>query len=235
MVLNIESRTMLLIGQEGVNALRDTYAVVCGVGAVGGFALEGLVRAGIGHIKVVDDDSFDSSNLNRQILCTTDTIGKLKANVALERAKSINPSIDAEAVVCKISSETIHGILDPRPDILIDAIDTVEHKASLLRIATNMKIKTFSSMGAALHFSTQSIKVATLNKTKVCPLASSLRSRLKDINTDCITCVYSEEPVIAKSSGVNIHGKNVLGSLPTIPAVFGMTIANEVIRYIVKK
>lgn len=158
-MLGIESRTMLLIGQEGVNALRDTYAVICGVGAVGGFALEGLVRAGVGHIKVVDIDLFDPSNLNRQILCTTDTIGKFKANVALERARSINPSIDAKAVVCLISSETAPGILDPRPDILIDAIDTIEHKVSLLRTAANMKIKTFSSMGAALHFSTQSIKL----------------------------------------------------------------------------
>ena len=233
--MSMSDRTRLLIGEEGISRLKDTFAVVCGAGAVGGYALEGLVRAGIGHIRVVDADVFNDSNINRQILATVDTLGRKKAEVAAERARSINPDIDIEPMCELVSSETIDRILSGNPDIVVDAIDTVEHKCTLLRAVSERGIRTFSSMGAALHFETQSISVATLKRTKVCPLAASVRSRLRDVDTSCITCVYSEEKLEIRPDQRDEHGKSILGSLPTVPAVFGMTLANEAIRYILEK
>ncbi len=233
--MSMSDRTMLLIGEEGIARLKDTFAVVCGVGAVGGYALEGLVRAGIGRIRVVDADVFNDSNLNRQILATVDTIGRKKAEVAAERARSINPDIDIETMCEFVSADSADRILSGDPDLVIDAIDTVEHKCALLRAVSERGIRTFSSMGAALHFETQSIHVATLKKTKVCPLAASVRSRLRDVDTSDITCVYSEERLEIRPDERDEHGKSILGSLPTVPAVFGMTLANEAIRYILEK
>ena len=228
-------RTSLLIGEDGVRILKDSFIVLAGAGAVGGYVLEGLVRAGVGHIRVVDGDVFSESNLNRQILATRDSIGRPKAEVAAERALSINPDLNIETMDRLVSKETVPDILSGSPDVLADAIDTVEHKVSLLRYAAENGIATFSSMGAALHFETGSIKVATLKKTDTCPLAASVRSRLKDLDTSNITCVYSQEPVLVKPSERDDHGKSILGSLPTVPAVFGMTLANEIIRYLLTK
>ena len=232
---DISERTSLLIGEEGVRILGDSFVVLTGLGAVGGYVLEGLVRAGIGHIRVVDSDVFSESNLNRQILATTGTIGRPKADVAAERARSINPDIDIEIMRCMVSEDTVPDILSGSPDVLADAIDTVEHKVALLRYAAENGIRTFSSMGAALHFETSSIRVAMLKKTNTCPLAASVRSRLRDLDTGCITCVYSQEPVLIKPSERDDRGKSILGSLPTVPAVFGMTLANEIIRYLLTK
>ena len=229
---DISERTSLLIGEEGVRVLKDSFVVLTGLGAVGGYVLEGVVRAGVGHIRAVDSDVFSESNLNRQILATKDTVGRPKADVAVERARSINPEIDIEVTRTMVSKETVPDILSGNPNVLADAIDTVEHKTALLRYAAENNIRTFSSMGAALHFETSSIKVATLKKTNTCPLAASVRSRLKDLDTSCITCVYSQEPVLIKPSERDDHGKSILGSLPTVPAVFGMTLANEIIRYL---
>ena len=228
-------RTSLLIGDEGIRRLKDSFVVLAGVGAVGGYVLEGLVRAGVGHIRVVDSDVFSESNMNRQILATTQTVGRSKVEVAAERTRSINPGIHIETMDSMVSKDTVPDILSGNPDVLADAIDTVEHKVSLLRYAAENGIRTFSSMGAALHFETSSIRVATLKKTDTCPLAASVRSRLKDLDTSCITCVYSQEPVSVKPSERDDHGKSVLGSLPTVPAVFGMTLANEIIRYLLSK
>lgn len=232
--MEMSDRTSLLIGQRGVERLSTSFVVVAGVGAVGGYLLEGLVRAGVGRIRVVDSDVFNESNLNRQILATTETVGRKKVEVAVERARSINPDIDIEALDTMVSKDTVDSILDGEPDALGDAIDTIEHKTALLRAAMGKDIPCFSSMGAALHLETQYIKVAPLKRTKVCPLAASVRSRLRDLDTRKITCVYSEEPLTVRPDRRDDHGKSVLGSLPTIPAVFGMTLANEIIKYLLR-
>ena len=229
------TRTQLLLGEEGMEKLRNSTVVLAGAGAVGGYVLEGLVRAGVGHIRVVDADVFSASNMNRQILATMDTIGRNKADVAVERARSINPDIDIVAINTMVSEETIPSILEDVPDVLADAIDTIGHKVSLLRYAVEHDIVTFSSMGAALHMDTTSIKVDTLKRTKVCPLAQSVRSRLRDLDTSKVTCVYSEEKPMVKPDSRDEYGKSILGSLPTVPAVFGMTLANEIILYLVQK
>ena len=231
----IGARTELLLGEDGMRKLKDSTVVLAGAGAVGGYVLEGLVRAGVGHIRVVDGDVFSASNMNRQILATMDTIGRNKVDVAVERARSINPDIDIEAINMLVSEETIPMILEDVPDVLADAIDTIGHKVALLRYAAENDIVTFSSMGAALHMDTLALRVDTLKRTKVCPLAASVRSRLRDVDTSRITCVYSEEKPLVKPEARDEHGKSILGSLPTVPAVFGMTLANQIILHLIQK
>ncbi|MBR6213427.1 MAG: tRNA threonylcarbamoyladenosine dehydratase [Candidatus Methanomethylophilaceae archaeon] len=231
----MSERTSLLIGEVGVERLRNSSVLLVGCGAVGGYALEGLVRAGVGKIRVVDHDVFSESNMNRQILATTNTVGVPKVEAACERAKSINPEIQIEPLDILVNQETVSEILDGDFDILVDAIDTLGNKIALLSAASDIGIVTFSSMGAALHIDTQSVKIAPLMKTNTCPLAASLRKALRDKDTSKITAVYSVELPVVKPSERDVHGKSILGSLPTVPAVFGMTLANEAIKYILSR
>ena len=234
------TRTELMLGSEGIEKLANSFVVLAGVGAVGGFALEALVRAGVGRIRIIDFDVVEESNLNRQLLATRDTLGKAKVDLAAKRAKSINPEIKIEVLKAFISPDHMEEVLCGSPDLLIDAIDTITAKVTLLKGAVQMGIKTFSSMGAALRTETSMIKVAPLSKTKVCPLAAAIRSNLRKqtdmaLALDKITCVFSEEPVTVVPTERNDNGKSILGSLPTIPAIFGLTLANEAIKYIIKK
>ena len=231
----MSERTSLLIGEVGVERLRNSSVLLVGCGAVGGYALEGLVRAGVGKIRVVDHDVFSESNMNRQILATTNTVGVPKVEAACERAKSINPEIQIEPLDILVNPETVSEILDGDFDILVDAIDTLGNKIALLSAASDRGIVTFSSMGAALHIDTQSVKIAPIMNTNTCPLAASLRKALRDKDTSKITAVYSVEPPVVKPSERDVHGKSILGSLPTVPAVFGMTLANEAIKYILSR
>ncbi len=228
----MNDRTEILIGQDGLEKLKGASVILAGCGAVGGYVLEGLVRAGIGRIRVVDHDVFSDSNLNRQILATRETVGRPKVEVACERARSINPDIDIEGLDVLVSEETVEDVMSGDFDVLIDAIDTLRSKTALLRFASGKGIRTFSSMGAALHIDAQAVRVAPLMKTSVCPLAASVRKSLRDCDTSAITAVYSTEPPLVRPSERDEHGKSVLGSMPTVPAIFGMTLANEAIRYI---
>lgn len=231
----MEERTSLLVGEEGLERLRKAKVIQVGSGAVGGYALEGLVRVGVGKIRVVDHDVFSESNLNRQILATTDTLGRPKVEVACERARSINPEIDIEGMDILVTEETVPEILSGDYDLVVDAIDTLRNKAALLRYVSEHGIRTFSSMGAALHMDTQAVRIAPLMKTSTCPLAASLRKSLRGCDTSMITAVYSVEPPLVKPQERDDNGKSVLGSLPTVPAIFGMTLANEAIRYILER
>ena len=226
------SRTALILGNEGVQRIRDSFVIVAGAGAVGGFDIEALVRAGVGKIRVIDDHRVDESNLNRQILATRDTIGMRKIDVARERALSINPDIVFEGTDELISAKSINRLMDGNPDVIVDAIDTVANKIFLLRYAAENNIRTFSSMGASLRTDVTKIRMNTLKRTRACPLASACRSGLKDLSTTNITCIYSEEPVSIKPTERDEHLKSRLGSMPTIPAIFGMTVANEAILYL---
>jgi len=228
----MSQRTGLIIGEDGIQRLKEASVLLVGCGAVGGYALEGLVRAGIGRIRVVDHDVFSESNMNRQILATTDTLGRPKVEVACERARSINPDIVIEGMDTLVTEATVPAILDGEFDLVVDAIDTLRNKTALLLELCDRGMVTFSSMGAALHMDTQAVRVAPIMKTDTCPLAASLRKSLRGKDASRITAVYSTEPPVVKPSERDDHGKSVLGSLPTVPAVFGMTLANEAIRYI---
>ncbi len=229
----MSARTRILIGDEGVERLKSASVVLCGCGAVGGYAFEGLVRAGIGRIRVVDKDVFSESNLNRQVLATIETIGMKKVEAARLRALSINPDIEVETMDELVSEETIPRILDGGFDVLVDAIDTMRMKTLLLQAACDSGIRTFSSMGAALHLDAGAVRIAPVMESRVCPVASKVRSALRGRDASRVTCVYSEEKPLAVPGSRDEHGKSVLGSLPTVPAIFGMTLANEAIRHIV--
>jgi len=232
MTESMYDRTRILVGDDGIEKIRRARVIVCGCGAVGGYVIEGLVRAGIGKLRVIDKDVFSESNLNRQVLCTTETVGRIKSEVACERARLINPDIDIEGIDEYISADSVDMILEGDWDILVDAIDTIGNKAVIDKATLDRGLPVYASMGAAMHFDPSAVRIATLKKTNTCPLASQLRKQMRDVDTSDMTCVYSTEPVTVKTEKRDEHGKGVLGSLPTVPAIFGMTLASLVIRRI---
>ena len=232
-------RTGLLVGEQGIQALQQATVMIVGVGAVGGYALEAVARSGVGHIIVVDFDKFDETNINRQILALSSTIGRKKVDVATERIKEINPNCVVEAKDILVSRETLPTLLDTKVDMVVDAIDSLNAKCCLIEELVRRNIPFISSMGAALKTKTEHIKIASLDKTVNCSLSRLVRQRLRRRETDIskVKCVYSDEPAQQQAilSSDTAGERNTLGSLPTITAIFGLTIANEVIKTLVNK
>lgn len=243
------SRTRLLIGEDSFTRLSASHIAVIGLGAVGGYAVEGLARAGIGRFTLVDFDLIQPTNINRQILALESTITQLKTDAALQRVTDINPACRVEGLNLFVDEQNVGSILDRQPDIIIDAIDSLNPKVQLLRASHASGISTFSSMGAALRTDPRKIRIDDLSRTDHCPLAKRIRKRLrKDGITSGITCVYSTEPVrfdfsqaeqadsedLSEKTIDRGRERNTLGSLPTITAIFGLTIANAVIQELCK-
>ncbi|CAG34866.1 conserved hypothetical protein [Desulfotalea psychrophila LSv54] len=239
------SRLKALIGEKRVERLAARSVTIVGIGAVGGHAMEGLARSGIGHLRLVDFDRIDPSNINRQLLALDSTVGRLKVELAQERIYQINPQCKVEILPLFANQESIDKILDPKPDLLIDAIDALNPKTCLLEAAFRHKIPTISSMGAALRTDPTKITYGDIFDTRGCPLAKQLRKRLRNRGIgEGIFCVYSHEAVNFnygnegadepndKSLG---RSRNILGSTPTIPAIFGLTIANQAIFALAEK
>lgn len=240
------ARTMRLLGEEKFRILQSQSVTVVGLGAVGGYVVEGLVRAGIQNLRIVDFDTIQPSNLNRQIIALETTVGLPKANVARDRVLAINSECKVEAMEVFAGEETLEQILSPKPDLLIDAIDSLNPKTQLLHQAYLEKIPTISSMGAALRTDPACIRSGDLFDTRSCPLAKHLRKRLRKRGVGTgISCVYSTEKIDFdykghdEVPGVPAIGetpfsdrgrrRNILGSLPTITGIFGLTIANMAI------
>lgn len=214
-----------------------------GLGAVGGYVVEGLARAGICHLQLVDYDTIQPTNLNRQILALESTLGQPKAEAAYNRVLQINPQCQVQALPIFADEETLGTILDPVPDLLIDAIDSLNPKIQLLAGAYERRIPTLSSMGAALRTDPTRIRIADIFDTDNCPLARFVRKRLRRRGIGRgISCVYSNEKVDFDYSQTNDEEKvgetphadrgrqrNVLGSLPTVTGIFGLILANEAI------
>ena len=234
-------RTGLLLGEEGLRRLHEASVMVVGLGAVGGYALEGLARAGVGRLILVDFDTFDETNINRQILALTSTIGKKKTDVAAQRVKEINPDCIVETKDVFVNTATIEDLLREPVDFVVDAIDALNPKCCLMQTLQEKGIPFISSMGAALKSDPSFIRLGALSKTKNCGLAKFIRKRLKKRGVDInkITCVSSEEQVNLPETAImesedktqeSGRIRNTLGSLPTITAIFGLTIANAVIK-----
>jgi tRNA A37 threonylcarbamoyladenosine dehydratase len=236
------SRTRCFLGEEKFSALTQSMVTIVGLGAVGGYAAEGLARAGVGHLRLIDFDTIQKSNINRQILALEDNVGRLKVEVAKERIERINPECRVEAMSIFAAEETLDEIFSPEPDVLIDAIDSLNPKIQLLVGAHKRKIRTYSSMGAALRTDPEKIKSGDIMSSNHCPLAKTVRNRLRRRGvTEGIQCVYSTERVTFDYQGpeetnqpASIYEgrgrkRNVLGSLPTITGVFGLILANSVI------
>jgi len=236
-------RTRRLLGEERFARLQSRMVTVVGLGAVGGYVVEGLVRAGIRHLRIVDYDTIQPSNINRQLLALETTLGRAKAEVAKERILAINSECRVEALQLFASEDTLDQILGPPPDLLIDAIDSLNPKTQLLQAAYFSKIPTISSMGAALRTDPTLIRSGDLFATSNCPLARHLRKRLRKRGVgEGISCIFSVEkidfeyqlPEEDEGIGTNPYAdrgrkRNVLGSLPTITGIFGLTIANQAI------
>ncbi|MBQ8251107.1 MAG: tRNA threonylcarbamoyladenosine dehydratase [Alphaproteobacteria bacterium] len=235
-----DNRTTLLLGEKGIENLKKSTVLVAGCGAVGGFALEALARAGVGHLIVIDFDTFDETNLNRQLFATTNTIGKLKTNSVAERLILINPEIKITQKPVKISSETMEEVFSLIPDYVIDAIDSVNAKSLFLEELIKRKIPFISAMGAALKTDLSRVKVSSFHKTIECPLAAFVRQRLRRRGVSLkFPVVFSDECVSDKKALApqkdSKSGRRAMGSLVTMTGIFGLTCAHEAILFLANK
>lgn len=225
-------RTELLIGKENLNKLQHSHVIVFGVGGVGGFAIEALVRSGIGEISIVDFDTVDLTNLNRQIIATQDSIGKLKTSVMKDRLLSINPNVIVHEFQEKFSMENSDLFFkDKKYDYIVDAIDLVTSKLALAEIAKNLSIPIISSMGTGNKIEPTMLEVADINKTSVCPLARVMRKELKNRGIKKLKVVYSKElPKKPFNESGSREKKVNVGSIAFVPSTAGLIIASEVVK-----
>lgn len=224
----IWKRTELLIGKENLDTLHSSHILLFGLGGVGGYTLEALIRSGIGEISIVDFDTFDITNCNRQILATQNTIGKSKVTVAVERALSINPTLKIHPYAERVTLENLTSFFEGKTyDYVIDAIDTVTSKLALIQYAYEHNIPVISSMGTARKWNPSLLEVTDIKKTSVCPLAKVIRRELKKRNIKKCKVVYSKEE--AKELR-----ENTLGSVAFVPSVAGLLLAAEVVKDLCK-
>ena len=225
------SRTELLIGKENIEKLHNSKVAVFGVGGVGSFVVEGLVRAGIGNLVLVDKDVVDITNLNRQLIATRKTIGKPKVEVAKERALDINPDVNVVTIQKFFMPET-EGIIDDSIDYIVDCVDTVTAKIELALRANSLNIPILSCMGTGNKLDPTKFEVADIYNTAVCPLAKVMRKELRTKGINKLKVVYSkEEPIKIEFSSKE---ERVPGSISFVPSVAGLIIAGEVIKDLIK-
>ena len=234
---NWQERTEMLFGKEGCDRLKAATVAVVGVGGVGGFAAEMLVRAGVGHIVIVDSDDVSDTNRNRQILALTSTVGHPKCDVLRERLTDINPELrltEIRQYVTGENNDEIFGNL--RIDFLVDAIDTLTPNIYLIKYCLDRGIPMVSSMGAGAKIDATAVRIADISQTRMCPLAHMLRKRLHKIGiTTGFKAVYSvEEPrresVVIEESR---NKKSQVGTVSYLPSVFGAACAQVAIQQIV--
>lgn len=215
------ARTRILAGDEGVERLKSASVLVMGTGGVGSYAAEAIGRAGIGHITLMDGDSVQASNLNRQLVALTSTLGRNKAEVMAERIRDINP--DAEVTAVPAFYKTGEEIDITKFDWIIDAIDDVDAKTELIRRATEAGVNIISAMGAAGKYETDFV-VEDISQTQTCPLAKVMRKRLRAIGIEHLPVAYSKEKPAPRTGD--------LGTLSYVPGSMGLTLAGHVIRQI---
>jgi tRNA A37 threonylcarbamoyladenosine dehydratase len=193
---DIFSRNELLIGQKAVHGMETARVILFGVGGVGSWCAESLIRSGICHLTIVDSDRISASNINRQLPATTETVGHVKTDVLKERLLAVNPYADIVAMEAVYTAETSASFRLDTYDYILDAIDSLEHKACLIVNATQTNATFFSSMGAALKLDPSRIRTAEFWKVQGCPLAAALRRKLKKgvrMPAGKFLCVYSDE------------------------------------------
>lgn len=226
-------RTADLIGQDALEKLKKAKIALFGVGGVGSYVLEALTRSGVGRIDIFDKDTVDITNINRQIIALCDTVGLNKADVAVTRAKQINPKIDARAKVMFYLPENSQNVNLSEYDYIIDAIDTVTAKIELIVNADKANTPIISSMGTGNKLDNTAFKLADIYSTKVCPLARVLRNELKKRGIEKLCVLYSEEKPCAFNE--NSDKRLPPASISYVPATAGLIIAGKVIRDIIEK
>lgn len=216
----MNERTEQLIGVDGLNKLSKTKVAIFGVGGVGGFVLEALVRSNIGHIDIYDFDTVAESNLNRQIIATTETIGKPKVEVAKARALSINPNLDINAYAIKVMPDVVPNL---DYDYVIDCIDMTSCKLALIKACNDKNIPIISSMGTGNKLDPTKLVLTDIYKTHTCPLAKAVRLGCKRLGIKHLRVVFSTElPIESKGE--------VIGTMIFVPASAGLLIASKVVK-----
>lgn len=227
------ARSELLLGRSGMEALSQACVAVFGVGGVGSYVVEGLARAGVGHLVLIDADTVSISNINRQLPALTSTVGMLKAEVMALRVKDINPSIRVEVINDFYLPDNAEAFFNTDYDYIVDAVDTVAAKIDLAVQAQARNISIIASMGAGNKLDPTQFEVSDIYKTSVCPLARALRHKLKKAGVKKLKVVYSkEEPVQRAVAGD--EGHPVPGSVSFVPSVAGLIIAGEVVKDLIK-
>lgn len=246
------SRTELLLGKEAMEKLKNAKVAVFGIGGVGGYVCEALVRSGVGAFDLIDDDKVCLTNLNRQIIATRKTVGKYKTDVMKDRILEINPDARVEVHKCFFLPKNADEFPFEEYDYIVDAVDTVTAKISLVMKAQEMNVPIISSMGAGNKLDASQFRVADIYKTKVCPLAKVMRRELKKRGVKKLKVVYSEEqptrPVedMAISCRTNCicplgaahkctERRDIPGSVAFVPSVAGLIIAGEVVKDLAAK
>ena len=235
-------RTRLLLGQEGMEKLKNATVAVFGLGGVGGYVVEALARSGVGKLVLVDHDTVSVSNRNRQILATTETVGMSKVQAAKERVLSINPDAQVEAMEVFYLPDTAGQFDFTRYDYVVDAIDTVTGKLMLITAAKTAGTPIISSMGTDNKLDPTAFRVADIHETAVCPLARIMRKECRKRGVEKLKVVYSEEEPLSPNIPADDpawqelpEGRNALpGSCAFVPGVAGLIIAGEVIKDLVK-
>jgi tRNA threonylcarbamoyladenosine dehydratase len=227
------SRSRLLLGDAALKRLEESRVIVVGLGAVGGYAVEGLARSGVGSLMLIDFDTVCPTNINRQLYALESTVGKRKTEVAAARVRDINPRCRVETKSVFVDAENVAEVLATSPQLVVDAIDSLGPKVSLLAECWRRDVPVVSSMGAARRRDPTRIVVGDIFDTTECPLARQIRRRLKRMGVGRgIRCVYSTERVGTEGlgpeesqSGDRGRPRRTLGSLPPITGIFGLTLA----------
>ena len=244
------SRTELLLGKEGMERLKNARVAVFGVGGVGGYVCEALVRSGVGSFDLIDDDKVCLTNLNRQIIATRSTVGKYKVDVMKERMLDINPDVQVETYKCFFLPENADDFPFAEYDYVVDAVDTVTAKIELVMKCQSMGVPIISSMGAGNKLDASACQVADIYKTKMCPLAKVMRRELKKRGVKKLKVVYSEEkptrPIEDMAISCQTHcicppgaahkcteRRDIPGSVAFVPSVAGLIVAGEVVKDLV--
>lgn len=226
---DIDSRTRLVLGDEAIDKLKASHVALFGLGGVGGYCLEALVRSGVGALDLFDGDVFAASNLNRQLLSTTEVLGQEKTAIAKARALSIRPDVKIKAFQMFYLPEKADEIDFTVYDYVIDAIDTVTAKLSLIEKAKSANVPVISCMGAGNKKDPSAFHVSDISQTSVCPLAKVMRKELKIRGIQDVKVVFSTEQAICPKDG-----SETIGSLVTTVAAAGILLANEVIKDLIR-
>lgn len=234
-----KERAELLFKAEGIDKLNNANVLVVGLGGVGSFAAEFLARAGVGSMTIVDGDTVDITNINRQLPALHSTVGQPKVKIVGDRLLDINPELKLTRVEEFLSPERAYELVNPDFDYVLDCIDSVTPKLNLIIAAKRKKVKIISNMGAGGKYEASKVRVRDISKTEYCPLAKNIRRRLKEAGiSKGVKAVYSVEVPDAKSvkltDGTNFK-KSFYGTNSWMPALFGLHAAETVVKYIIKK
>lgn len=233
----IFSRSALLLGEEGIEKLNKSKVAVFGVGGVGGYVAEALARSGVGHFVLVDNDDVSITNINRQIIATTKTVGRDKVEVMRERILEINPEADIEIRKCFYLPENADSFDFSNYSYVVDAVDTVTAKLEIIVRAKEADVPVISSMGAGNKLDPTKFEVADIYKTSVCPLAKVMRHECKKRGIKKLKVVYSKEesmkPIMNSNEEIPEGKRAIPGSVAFVPSVAGLIIAGEVVKDIV--